>query len=73
MEYRDIRSRIKSLGVSSKYIIKLIYIEKGERISEAQFSGAINKASGLRQPREVQIVKLAEAILDKLEAERRKD
>ncbi len=65
-----IRERIEELGMTNKHIIEMLYHEKGERIAAASFSTSIRKASGLRAPREEQIVKMTEELLDKLEAER---
>ena len=65
-----IRDRIEELEMTNKQIIELLYREKGERITESKFSSSIRKASGLREPREEQIAKWTEELLDKLEAER---
>lgn len=70
MARSDIRDRIGALGTTNQYIIEQIFREKGERITQQQFSTAINKTPGLWQPREVKIVQMAREILDKLEAER---
>lgn len=72
MEYIEIKSKIRELGISNKYIINQIYIEKGMRIRESQFSTAISEDSWKRSSTQEQIVKMTVELLDKLEAERRK-
>ena len=68
-----IRERIEALGVSNKYIIGLIYLNMKDRIPESQFCTAINQKPELWQDRQKDIAMKAMEILDKLEAERRKD